>query len=226
MTPRAPGAASGSAAGGRTLTPRAHATIASGRRRDAILDSAARVVEASGSDGLTSALVAEGAGIGLSAVYRHYSGRVALLVALGSRNESRLTTCLEAAFLVPSSTRDAAVDTLFATLVEHFRSEPGMRSVGTGDGIDVGPDSPRTQWEAVAAPAIDALATRHGTPRGLASAAVATVCVMSHALLHVAFRDDRNGEPSLLRIARGACHSMMRQALDRPSFAVGAAGPG
>jgi AcrR family transcriptional regulator len=98
------------------------------RRRDQILDAAARVLDESGWDAFTTNAVAQAAGTAIGTVYQYFSSREEVLGGLLARHETRLQEAIDAAIARggedPLAVADAVVDA-FASV---WRSEPGYRT--------------------------------------------------------------------------------------------------
>lgn len=99
-------------------------------RVDALLDAAALVVDETGVDRLTTAMVAERAGASIGTVYRYFPDRLALLAALRGRAVDRYRTALVCRLdeLRPSTWREAALAAI-EVLVDFFRLEAGFRTI-------------------------------------------------------------------------------------------------
>lgn len=110
------------------------------RRVAALLDATAQVVHDMGYETLTTALVADRAGASIGTVYRYFPDRIAVLQALIGRNIHRAHQATVKALhsAQPTGIIDA-MDVVFDTLVELFRSEPGYRSLRLGDVLDIRP---------------------------------------------------------------------------------------
>jgi AcrR family transcriptional regulator len=102
----------------------------SSARLDALLDAAARVVDEVGYERLTTARVAEVAGASIGTVYRYFPDRLALLLALRSRNLQRYTERLTVFFDAnPGEFRIEDAIRSVDVYAEMFRTEPGFRAI-------------------------------------------------------------------------------------------------
>lgn len=106
----------------------------SAERLDALLDSAAQVVDQVGFDRITTAMVAEHAGASIGTVYRYFPDRVAVLEALRDRSISRfrMRVAEEIGNSDPQNWWDA-VDCAMTAFVELYRSEAGFRVIHFAD---------------------------------------------------------------------------------------------
>lgn len=100
------------------------------RRRDAVLDAAARILDRQGYDGLTTNAVAAEAGVGVGTVYEYFRGREALVHGLLVRHGARLAAAVDAA-LAAGGGRAAIAGRMVDVLERFWREEPGYRAAWT-----------------------------------------------------------------------------------------------
>ncbi|HEV7951584.1 MAG TPA: TetR/AcrR family transcriptional regulator [Glaciihabitans sp.] len=186
----------------------------SAARLEALLDAAASVVEELGYERLTTAMVAERAGASIGTVYRYFPDRIAVLQALATRNLHRVLERIRTEFADEKHTTLA--DTLasgFDIYVDAFRTEPGFRSLRTGDVIDLRPaPAPTTFNSAIAEETLRMLADRYEiatTPESQFAFEIAIE--VTDALVARAFARDNNGDPVILEEARRVVGSILRE---------------
>ena len=114
--------------------------VRSSKRLVALLDATADVISDIGYETLTTAMVAERAGASIGTVYRYFPDRIAVLQALISRNRQRAQQAVVDNLQKSSaSSVSEAMDVVFNTHLDLFRSEPGFRSLRLGDVLDIRP---------------------------------------------------------------------------------------
>ena len=114
--------------------------VRSSKRLVALLDATADVISDIGYETLTTAMVAERAGASIGTVYRYFPDRIAVLQALISRNRQRAQqSVVDNLNKSSASSVSDAVDVVFNTYLDLFRSEPGFRSLRLGDVLDIRP---------------------------------------------------------------------------------------
>ena len=107
-------------------------------RITALLDSAAKSIDKTGYETLTTQSVADGAKASIGTVYRYFPDRLSVIRSLAERNVTRLMVHVDEVFAEPSeSWRDYLADVQEA-LAKMFREEPGFSQVRTGDHIEYG----------------------------------------------------------------------------------------
>ena len=106
----------------------------SAARVDALLDAAAAVVDETGFDRLTTAMVAERADASIGTVYRYFPDRIALLQGLRERAIGRFRVAVvERIEEVRPSSWLEAVDCAIDAFVTLYRTEPGFRIIRFAD---------------------------------------------------------------------------------------------
>ncbi len=106
----------------------------SAARVDALLDAAAAVVDETGFDRLTTAMVAERADASIGTVYRYFPDRIALLQGLRERAIGRFrVTVVDRIEEVSPKTWLEAVDCSIDAFVTMYRTEPGFRIIRFAD---------------------------------------------------------------------------------------------
>ena len=114
--------------------------VRSSKRLVALLDATADVISDIGYETLTTAMVAERAGASIGTVYRYFPDRIAVLQALISRNRQRAQQAVvDNLHKSSASSVGDALDVVFNTYLDLFRSEPGFRSLRLGDVLDIRP---------------------------------------------------------------------------------------
>jgi AcrR family transcriptional regulator len=98
------------------------------RRREALLDATARVLDRAGYDALTTNAVASEAGTAIGTVYEYFDDREALLSALLARHAERLGVAIERAMARGGTNLVATVDAVVEAFARILRAEPGYRA--------------------------------------------------------------------------------------------------
>lgn len=168
-----------------------------------LLDSAARSIEKSGYETLTTQSVADGADASIGTVYRYFPDRLSVIKSLAERNVQRLAVHVDAVFAEPrDGWRDYLADVQDA-LATMFREEPGFRQVRTGDHIEYGETVEKFGLPDVLADRIwstyvasfgvrDTVGNRESVRLGVR---------ILIALTEMGFAMSKQGEPDLLRAA-------------------------
>lgn len=178
------------------VQPRAAARV------EALLDAAAVVVEAVGSEQLTTAMVAQRSGASIGTVYRYFPDRIAVLVALAGRNLERLRHRFERVLRAEHATwLDALID-MFHEFVAAYRDIPSFRSIRTGDMLDLGREQRVQSTPIVADDTISVLSAQYGLPDDeSAKVAILRAFTVVDALVMFAFQRNRFGDEEVLEMA-------------------------
>jgi len=190
-----------------TLLRNAPVQARSTARLTSLLDAAAAVVDESGYERLTTAMVAERAGSSIGTVYRYFPDRIAVLQALSARAlEDFVGRSVAGLPEEVSADPVAALDSVVDALVTAFRTEPGFRSLRFGDVLDLRPHPDgRTAYGTVAEAVTRVIAVRRG--EAVADHLAFDVEVALHladALLARAFAVDPAGDERFVDAARAA----------------------
>ncbi len=110
-------------------TPRVPVQERALRRREALLDAAARILERDGYDGLSTNAVAREAGASVGTVYEYFSDKQSLIEALLTRHGERLTGAIEGALASGAGDVGATADLVVDAFAKVWRHEPGYRAV-------------------------------------------------------------------------------------------------
>lgn len=188
-------------------------------RLAALLDAAAAVVAEIGYERLTTAMVAERAGASIGTVYRYFPDRIAVLQALGARNLERALTRVNDVIADEKHTNWAeALGAAYGSLVELFHSEPGFRSLRSGDVIDLHPASNDRTYNSILAEAMyNGLVARFDivdSPE--ARFAFETSLEISDALAARAFARNPEGDESFMVVGRDVTFSMLAPFFGNP----------
>lgn len=174
---------------GATLLRNEPVQARSAARLEALLDSAAAVVEEIGYERLTTAMVAERAGASIGTVYRYFPDRIVVLQGLSQRFVEQFTAKIS--LTVFDSERETwrdAVSAWIDDIIAAFREEPGFRSLRFGDVLDIAAVPGSVSGTAVVA---EVMATALGSRFGIEGDDVAfhleVALSLSDALLARAF---------------------------------------
>jgi AcrR family transcriptional regulator len=181
-------------------------------RLEALLDAAAAIVDETGFERLTTAMVADRAGASIGTVYRYFPDRIALLQALGARNLDRVLDRLS--LEVVNAPHDDWLSALSATvnvLVTSFRDEPGFRGLRVGDVIDLRPaPEERTYKSSIADRLLEGLAERFGVEITDELRCASEVAIeVSEALAVRAFARSAEGDEDYLRVGREIVYGIL-----------------
>ncbi len=177
-----------------------------------LLDSAAAVIDEIGYERLTTAMVAERAGASIGTVYRYFPDRIAVLQSLAARNVEQLMA--RTADEMKAGRHDSVTDAvlgLHAVTVELFRTEPGYRSLRTGDVIDLRPAATESTANAMVATAVtDALVAHYGaTDSADVRLVIGTAVELIDSLVARAFARSGRGDGVLLEESERALRSVL-----------------
>ena len=176
----------------------------SSERITLLLDTAASLIDEKGIDGLTTSDVAARSHSSVGVVYRYFPNIQSLLRALAARNMERF---LSAVFITIDENPggwltelDAILD-IYADLSRH---EPGFRALHFGNVIDERfIDGQINANKELAANLVQFLSARYELPTTDDFALDLDVAIeIATALMHRAFRNERNGDERYLEKAR------------------------
>lgn len=179
-----------------------------------MLDACAAIVDELGYEGLTTTLLADRAGVAIGSVYQFFPDKRAIWTALTARNVERFVTRLGRRFVAEEfrSTWDA-VDVIIDEYVDMHRTVPGFRSLRLADVVDLNLLDSMADSSAVIVGRLRALLL---ADYGLADSeeldrALLVAVEAGDAVLKLAFRHDRNGDPAIIAEAK----DLVRGCLDR-----------
>lgn len=177
-----------------------------------LLDAAAAVLDEIGYERLTTAMVAERAGASIGTVYRYFPDRIAVLQSLAARNVERLMA--RTADDMQAGRHDSVTDAvlgLHAVTVEMFRTEPGYRSLRTGDVIDLRPAATESTANTMLATVVtDTLVAHHGaTDSADVRLAIGTAVELIDSLIARAFARNERGDALLLEESERALRAVL-----------------
>jgi AcrR family transcriptional regulator len=184
----------------------------SAARIDALLDAAAAVVDETGFDRLTTAMVSERAGASIGTVYRYFPDRIALLQGLRDRAAGRYRWNVNSALREQEPTTwlhavDCAVE-VFATM---FRTEPGFRIIRFTDAERAVPESENEySSEYFAEKFAEVLSGEYGLPAGDELVFHLGIAIqIADALVTRAFLTDPAGDERVLSEAHAVVRSYL-----------------
>ncbi|GAB2883210.1 TetR/AcrR family transcriptional regulator [Nocardioides pacificus] len=184
------------------------------RSRDKVrraLAAAETVLAERGPDSLSLTAVARQAGLSVGAVYPYLPDREAIVRALSSRYHARLEALMEdiVAESVTVGSEDPVGEALdaFAGL---YRDQEGIRSLREGRAEPTG--EARAHKERMAQRVGELLVARGVLMQGESTGAVArTMFLTADALMHEAFRSQRDGDPVLIEQLKEMLRAYLRQ---------------
>lgn len=102
--------------------------------REAILNTAAEILQRDGLAGLNTGRIATGAGCSVGALYRYFANKDKVLQALTQRYGEHLLTVMGQALstFVPGQDWHITVDAVFDAFVAFYRDEPGYQTLWIG----------------------------------------------------------------------------------------------
>ncbi|WP_407646807.1 TetR family transcriptional regulator [Allosaccharopolyspora coralli] len=176
----------------------------SAQRVEKMLTACAELVDEVGYDGLTTTLIAERAGVAVGSLYQFFPDKRAVVQELTLRNLDRFMSMLADRF---EGAHWAhwwdAVDTVFEVYMTMHREAPAFSRLHFGDVVDLRLLDETKDNNAVIA---DKLTTFIGGEFGMDLDRLATPLSVAveaaDAVLHMAFRNDSNGDPALVAEAR------------------------
>ncbi|MEV6104732.1 TetR/AcrR family transcriptional regulator [Streptomyces sp. NPDC051940] len=195
-----------------------------------ILDACAALLDESGYEALSTRAVAERAGVPIGSVYRFFGNKRELAAALAHRNLDEFAVRIQARLdRDPDTDGDAATDTggktdrpggwrrvidaMLDAYLEMKRTVPGFGLIDFG--VPGPPDPAAPANLRVAARLCELLTARLGIPPTEAIDRACLVAVeAADALLQLAFRTDRNGDPTLVAETRTLLHAYLARTLD------------
>lgn len=171
-------------------------------RVERMLDAAADLLDEIGPEALTTSGIASRAGVSVGSLYQFFPDKHAVVEALARRSFRRFS-----ARLGNIRTQDwrEAVDRVIDAYVDFSRSEPGFLVLSFGGPVGVHVLDPQDDNNAVVARAMGALFSELALPEDVLRLAVE----LGDAVLALAFRRDRAGDPDLIREAKIAVQSYL-----------------
>ncbi|PKW13520.1 TetR family transcriptional regulator [Saccharopolyspora spinosa] len=176
----------------------------SAQRVEKMLSACAELIDEVGYDGLTTTLIAERAGVAVGSLYQFFPDKRAVVQELTLRNLDRFVRTVSARFdqLELEHWWDA-VDAVFDVYLTMHREVPAFSRLHFGDVVDLRLLDPSKDNNAVIAEKLTGLI---GEEFGLAPAdlllPLAVAVEAADAVLHLAFRRDPAGEPTLVAEAK------------------------
>ena len=175
---------------------RAPVQARSALRVERMLDAAAALLDEVGTEGLTTSGIASRAGVSVGSLYQFFPDKHAVVEALARRSFERFSTLLAS---LSTSDWQQAVDGVIDHYVAFSRSEPGFLVLSFGGPVGVHVLDPQDDNNAVVARAL-AGTLNVGLPEDVLRLAVE----IGDAILALAFRRDRAGDPGLVEEAKTA----------------------
>lgn len=176
----------------------------SSERITLLLDTAAALIDEKGIDALTTSDVAAQSHSSVGVVYRYFPNIQTLLRALAARNKQRFLETAFSALEVAPSDWLSELDDVIDLYIAFARREPGFRGLHFGAVIEERFVETDSAFEIdVAARFADVVSHRYGLPATEAlTRDIDMALEVGAALLHRAFRVDRNGDSRYIAKAR------------------------
>ncbi|MEU5851587.1 TetR/AcrR family transcriptional regulator [Saccharopolyspora shandongensis] len=169
-----------------------------------MLSACAELIDEVGYDGLTTTLIAERAGVAVGSLYQFFPDKRAVVQELTLRNLDRFVRTVSARFdqLELAHWWDA-VDAVFDVYLTMHREVPAFSRLHFGDVVDLRLLDPSKDNNAVIAEKLTGLIAEEFRldPADLLLP-LAVAVEAADAVLHLAFRRDPAGEPTLLAEAK------------------------
>jgi AcrR family transcriptional regulator len=164
-------------------------------RVERMLDAAATLLDEVGPEALTTSAIAARAGVSVGSLYQFFPDKHAVVESLARRAFERFTARM--AGIAAADWRDT-VDAVIDAFVAFSRDEPGFLVVSFGGPIGVHALDPQDDNNAVVAAALGQVVD----DLGLATDTLRLAVEIGDALLALAFRRDRHGDPELVAEAK------------------------
>jgi len=176
----------------------------SSERISLLLDTAASLIDEKGIDGLTTSDVAARSRSSVGVVYRYFPNIQSLLRALAARNMERFLNAVFANIEQNPGGWLTELDAILDIYADLSRSEPGFRALHFGGVIDERfIDGQTNVNKELAANLVQFLSARYALPETDDFLLDLDVAIeIATALMHRAFRGDRDGDPRYLEKAR------------------------
>lgn len=190
----------------------------SAARVQRMLDACAEIVEEVGYEGLTTTLLAERAGVAIGSVYQFFPDKRAVVQALTQRNLDTYLDKLgsklaDGSFSHWQEIVAAAID----EYIEMHRSAPGFRVLHFGDVVDRHLLAPDRDNDGVIARALGQVLVVHGNvePGPRLDLAMLVAVTTGDALIKLAFRQDPDGDPTILSEAKLIIRDYLSRSMGR-----------
>jgi AcrR family transcriptional regulator len=171
-------------------------------RVERMLDAAAELLEEGGPDALTTSAIAVRAEVSVGSLYQFFPDKHAVAEALARRSFERFSQRLR---LVDGPSWEDVVGEVIDTYVEFSRTEPGFLELSFGGPLSTQMLDPSDDNNAVVAKAMAELVDLP-IPVDVLRLAVE----IGDAVLALAFRKDRTGDPVLVEEAKTAVRAYLR----------------
>ncbi|MCI2422285.1 TetR family transcriptional regulator [Saccharopolyspora sp. K220] len=176
----------------------------SAQRVEKMLSACAELIDEVGYDGLTTTLIAERAGVAVGSLYQFFPDKRAVVQELTLRNLERFVRTVSARFdqLELDHWWDA-VDAVFDVYLTMHREVPAFSRLHFGDVVDLRLLDPSKDNNAVIAEKLTGLiAEGFGLDPAELMLPLAVAVEAADAVLHLAFRRDPLGDPTLVAEAK------------------------
>jgi AcrR family transcriptional regulator len=176
----------------------------SAQRVEKMLEACAQLIDDVGYDGLTTTLIAERAGVAVGSLYQFFPDKRAVVQELTLRNLDRFVRTVSSRFeqLELEHWWDA-VDAVFDVYLTMHREVPAFSRLHFGDVVDLRLLDPSKDNNAVIAEKLTALISEEfGLDPHELLLPLSVAVEAADAVLHLAFRRDPAGDPTLVSEAK------------------------
>lgn len=174
----------------------------SAARVQRMLDAAATLLDEVGHEGLTTSAIASRAAVSVGSLYQFFPDKHAVTQALARRSFDRFSTRLAT---VTTTDWRVAVDTVIDLYVDFSRAEPGFLVLSFGGPISTQTLEPEHDNNAVVARALgEVVQAGLDLPPEREQLVLRLAVEIGDAVLALAFRRDRRGDPFLVEQAKTA----------------------
>jgi AcrR family transcriptional regulator len=172
-----------------------------------MLDAAAGLLDEVGLEGLTTSAIATRAGVSVGSLYQFFPDKHAVVESLARRSFERFSARLDN---IGTEDWREAVDAVIDHYVAFSRDEPGFLVLSFGGPVGLHALDPQDDNNAVVAKAMGAVVGDLGLPDDVLRLAVE----IGDAILALAFRRNRDGDPSLVTEAKTAVKAYLAAKID------------
>ena len=174
------------------------------QRVEKMLEACAQLIDEVGYDGLTTTLIAERAGVAVGSLYQFFPDKRAVVQELTQRNLDRFVRTVSEHFEHAELAHWwDAVDAVFDVYMTMHREVPAFSRLHFGDVVDLRLlDESKDNNTVIAEKLTELLIEEFGLDSGELQLPLSVAVEAADAVLHLAFRRDPSGDPTLVAEAR------------------------